>query len=124
MGEPLTPVAVEAKLRELVTDLTRAQLALAAARNTEVDAKHAYEAAHRRAVLHPSAPKVNRGGSTAGERDAWVGQRCADEQRTYDLAVARREAATDHLRTLREQGMLVATLSKSVALAYSMAGTS
>jgi hypothetical protein len=124
MGEPLTPVAVEYRLRELVTDLTRAQLTLSDTRDAEVNAKHVYEAAHRRAVLHTEAPKVNRGGSTAGERDAWVGDRCQVEQRHYDLAVARREAATDHLRTLRDQGMLVAALSKSVALAYSMAGTS
>lgn len=120
--EPLSPVAIERKLRELVNDLTRAQLALSSARDAEVEAKHAYEAAHRRAILSPECPKVTRGGWTSAERDAWVAEKAASEQRLYEVFEVKRKAAEDHLRTLRDQGVIVATLAKSVHQAYGMAG--
>lgn len=122
MTDELTPIQVEQKLRSLVTELTRAQQALAQARDVEVGTKHAYESAHRRALLSDERPKVTRDGFTAAERDAWVQERCAKQQRDYDIAEAKRKAAEDHLRTLRDQAVIVATLAKSVHQAYSMAG--
>lgn len=56
-AEPLTPVAVEAKLRQLVNDLSRAQAALAQARDLEVDARHEYDRARRRALLSDKSPR-------------------------------------------------------------------
>ncbi len=120
--EPLSPVAIERKLRQLVNDLTRAQLALAEARDAEVEARHAYESTHRKAILSPECPKVTRGGHTTAERDAWVAEQAANPQRLHDVMEAKRKAAEDHLRTLREQAMIVATLAKSVHQAYSVAG--
>ncbi|MCG5464171.1 hypothetical protein MED01_002336 [Micromonospora sp. MED01] len=120
---PLTPVSVERKLRTLVNSLTNAQSALAEVRDAEVSAKHTFERAHRGALLSGECPKVSRGGHTTAERDAWVEEKCAAEREAYDLAEARRKAAEDHLRTLRDQSVIVATLAKSVNLAYSMAGT-
>ena len=122
MSEPLTPVAIEAKLRTLVNDLALSQTELARARDAEVDAKHTFEAAHRRAMLSKDCPKVTRGGWTTAERDAWVDDQAAEQERAYDIAVARREAAADHLRTLRDQAMLVMALGKSVQASYSLAG--
>lgn len=121
--DELTPVKVEQKLRSLVNDLTRAQQALANARDAEVEAKHAFEAAHRRALLSDERPKVTRGGWTTAERDAWVDDKAWQQRRQYELAEAKRKAAEDHLRTLRDQSMLVATLAKSVNQAYAVAGT-
>ena len=121
--EPLTPVGVERKLRNLVNRLAAAQAALADIRDTEVAAKHTFERAHRRALLSSDCPKVTRGGFTTAERDAWVENQCATEREAFDLAEARRKAAEDHLRTLRDQSVIVATLAKSVNLAYSMAGS-
>jgi hypothetical protein len=46
-AEPLTPVGVEAKLRQLVNDLGRAQVTLATLRDREVDAKHALNSSAR-----------------------------------------------------------------------------
>jgi hypothetical protein len=40
--EPLTPIAVEGKLRQLVNDLACAQVVLREARDGEVDARHEY----------------------------------------------------------------------------------
>lgn len=118
-----TPVGVESRLRRLVTDLTQAQQALAAKRDLEVEAKHAYQAARRQAIFDADCPKVTRGGYTTADRDAWVEDRAAQQQHRYDLAVAAREAAQEHLRVVRDQAMVVMALGKSVTAAYAVAGT-
>ena len=122
--DDLTPAQIESKLRRLVNDLAAAQMALRLARDEEVAAKHLYESAHRRALLSADCPKVTRGGFTTAERDAWVGEQAADTEKEYDLAEARRKAAEDHLRTLRDQSMVVMALGKSVNAAFSLAGVS
>ena len=121
--EPLTPIYIENRMRLLVNKLTTSQRALAEARDQEVAAKHRYEALRRRTLLSADCPKVARGGITTAERDAWVDERCAAEELDYDLAVVRRESASDHLRTLRDQAVLVSALAKSVGQSYAMAGT-
>jgi hypothetical protein len=120
--EPLTPVQVERRLRGLVTALSRAKADLEQARNAEVDAKHAYQSARRRALLSGDCPKVTRGGYTTAERDAWVEEQVADLEKAFDLAEVKRKTAEDHLRTVRDQAVVVATLAKSVNTAYQMAG--
>jgi hypothetical protein len=120
--EPLTPVGIEAKLRSLVTDLSRSQQALAQARDLEVEAKHALNRARRRALLSGKAPKVARGGFTTAERDAWVDEQVSDLQEAYDKATVVRESAQDHLRVLRDQAEIVRSLGVSVRQAYEMAG--
>jgi hypothetical protein len=122
--EPLTPLAIESKLRQLVTELTRAQSSLALARDLEVDAKHAWERARRRALLSEKSPKVTRGGYTTAERDAWVDDQVTDLRFAYDRAVVTRESAQDHLRVLRDQAEIVRSLGASVRQAYELAGTS
>lgn len=118
-----TPVGVESRMRGLVTDLTRAQQWLAKMRDAEVDAKHAYEAAKRRAMFSPHCPKVARGGYTTADRDAWVDEQVADQRHQYDLAVAKREAAQDHLRVTRDQAMIVMALANSIRAAYQVSGS-
>ena len=120
--EPLTPLAVEAKLRQLVTDLTRAQAALAQARDLEVDARHEYDRAKRRALLSEKSPKVTRGGYTVAEQSAWVDEQCADLKFSADKATVVREAAQDRLRVLLAQSEIVRSLGASVRQAYDMAG--
>lgn len=120
--EPLTPVQVERRLRQLVTALSKAKNDLEQARNVEVDAKHAYQSARRRALLSSDCPKVTRGGYTTAERDAWVDDQAAELEMAFDRAEATRKAAEDHLRTTRDQAVVVATLAKSVNTAYQMAG--
>lgn len=121
--EPLSPVDIERKLRELVNNLAAAYKDLAEARDAEVHAKHAYEAEHRAALLDPNRPKVERGGMTTAERDAWVADRAAARKQDYDIAEVIRKAAEDHLRVVRDQASVVQTLARSVQQAYSMAGT-
>jgi hypothetical protein len=121
--EPLTPVAVESKLRALVTDLSRAQAALAQARDLEVDARHDYDRAKRRALLSDKSPKVTRGGYTVAEQTAWVEDQCDDLKFSADKATVVREAAQDRLRVLLAQAEIVRSLGASTRLAYQVAGT-
>jgi hypothetical protein len=120
--EALTPLDIERRLRGLLNDLTRAQGALAQARDIEVDAKHELGRARRRALLSGQAPKVARGGYTTAERDAWVDTQVADLQLAYDRAVVARESAQDHLRVLRDQAEIVRSLGASVRQSYELAG--
>jgi hypothetical protein len=120
----LTPVAAEKRLVALDTEMTKAELDLRRARDAEVDAKHTWEAARRRAGFDRDCPRVERGGATVDMRRQWIDDRCADEQRAYDIAVAAREAAQDHHRTVRDQAMIALGLLRSVSVAYSMSGSS
>lgn len=118
-----TPIGVESHLRRLVTALTQAQITLAKNRDLEVTAKHAHQAARRRAIFDRECPKVTRGGYTTADRDAWVEERAAEQQRHYDLAVSAREAAQDHLRVVRDQAVIVMSIGSSVRAAYNVAGS-
>jgi len=122
-AEPLTPLDIEAKLRQLVNDLTRAQAALRQARDAEVDARHEYDRARRRALLSDKSPKVTRGGYTVAEQAAWVDEQCADLKFAADKAMVIREAAQDRLRVLLASAEIVRSLGASVRQAYDMAGT-
>lgn len=120
----LTPLDIERKLRNLVTDLSRAQGALRQARDLEVDARHEYERARRRALLSEKSPKVTRGGYTVAEQTAWVDDQCDDLKFAADKATVVREAAQDRLRVLLAQGEIVRSLGASVRQAFDMAGAS
>ena len=121
---PLTPLDIERRLRGLVTDLTRAQQALRQARDLEVDARHEYDRARRKALLSEKSPKVTRGGYTVAEQSAWVDRECEDLKFASDKATVVREAAVDHLRVLLAQAEIVRSLGASVRQAYEMAGSS
>jgi hypothetical protein len=124
MDHALTPVAAEKRLVALDNEMTKAELELRRARDAEVDAKHAYEAARRRAGFDKDCPRVERGGATVDMRKDWIEDRCAEEGRTYDLKTAAREAAQDHHRTVRDQAMVAMALLRSVTTAYNMSGVS
>jgi hypothetical protein len=121
--EALTPLDVERKLRQLVNDLARAQAELREARDAEVDARHEYDRARRRALLSEKSPKVTRGGYTVAEQAAWVEEECADLKFAADKATVVREAAQDRLRVLLAQAEIVRSLGASVRQAFEMAGT-
>lgn len=124
MDHALTPVAAEQRLVALDTAMTQAELALRRARDAEVAAKHAYEAARRNAGFDKDCPRVERGGATVDMRKQWIDDRCAREQRDYDIKTAAREAAQDHHRTVRDQAMIAMALLRSVTTAYNMSGVS
>jgi hypothetical protein len=121
--DTLTPVEAERLLYQLYNDMSRARADLRDARDAEVTAKHVYQSKHRRMLLSRDCPKVTRGGYTTAERDAWVALQAEAEEQAFDLAEAKRKAAEDNLRTVRDQGVMAATLLKSANQAFAMAGT-
>ena len=120
--EPLTPVAIEQRLRFLYNQLARAAKLLAEARDVEVRKRHDYLSARRRVILSGMAPKVSRGQYTAADRDAFVDSQVEDAEFEYRVAEAAREAAQDHLRITRDQAEIVRSLGVGVRQAYELAG--
>jgi hypothetical protein len=121
----LTPVEVETRLRALVNSLSAVggpNGSLAQARDAEVQARHVYKAAFRRWMLSAECPRVERNGWTTSARDAWVEDKTADLEFAWCLATAAREAAQDHLRTLRDQASLVQSIGAFVRQSYELAG--
>ena len=123
MSDALTPIGVERKLVNLVTEMTHAQQTLAAARNAETDAEIAYKRAKARAFHHSDCPHVSRGGHTVADRDAWVDTRVMDEWAQARVATTAREVAQDNLRVVLAIAETVRSLGASVRSAYSLAGT-
>ncbi|MFJ8687377.1 hypothetical protein [Micromonospora wenchangensis] len=95
---------------------------LADLRDAEVDAKKEYDSARRRLMLSPECPRVERGGHTVADRDAWVDERCAEQRSAFESASAAREAANDQLRTLNSQSVVITALSKNVAQIHGVLG--
>jgi hypothetical protein len=118
--DPQTPPGAEAALQTFSDALEAGRLKLVAARDAEVVAKDAYRKAKRKALLSAECPKAagpNRT-CTVAERDAWVEDQVADEELVYELAKTARVEANEHLKTLREQGSIQQSISKSVADSY------
>src|SRR5690606_21536119 len=107
----------------LTTELTHAHQPLPRARDGEVRAKHSFDAARWRALFSGECPKVARGGYTTAVRDSWVDEQVKTSRYQYDVAVAKREAAQDHLRVVRDQSMIVMALASSIRAAYAVAGS-
>jgi hypothetical protein len=115
-----TPVTARNRVRSVGSDLVRAEQDLKRARDAEVNAKHEYESAKRKAALSAEAPKVERGGATVAEREAWVADRCDRLEFAFLVAEANRQAAVDHYRTLDTQAMLAQAILKSIDRAFSL----
>jgi len=122
--EPLTPVQIESKLRQLVTAISHAQAELSKARLAEVEAVNDYEQAKVTATYSADCPVVKRGEVTVGEREDWIHQATLDEAARVRHAAALREIAQDGLRALIAQSQAVQSLNASVRQAYAMAGVS
>lgn len=123
MTHPLTPVEVEAKLRNLVNEMYLAQKTLADARDRETQAEITYKRANAAAFHHSDCPHVSRGGHTVADRDAWVERKVMDEWAHARVATTAREVAQDNLRVVLAVSETVRSLGASVRSAYSLAGT-
>jgi hypothetical protein len=119
--DPDTPPGAEAKLETYRDALDAAREALRLARDAELEAEQDRDAAKRRAQFDPKCPKVGvfEGvRTTVAYQQAWIEGEIAEEERTYRLAKAARQAASDHLRTLGKQGSFQQSLTKSVSDDY------
>lgn len=118
---PLTPVAVEEKLRALVNEVYSAQKELARVRNVECDAELAYKRA--RLVAGGSARKVVRGQVTVSDREEDIDRATVGELAAFRRATVAREIAQDYLRALSIASENVRSLGASVRQSYSLAGS-
>lgn len=119
--EPDTPPSAEATLQALSDQMDIARDGLREARNAEVEAEHAYRAAHRRALLSADCPKVGVFDGvrvTVAERDAWVAEQVASAELAWQIARATRQAASDNLNILKAQASVGQSISSSVREAY------
>ena len=121
---PLTPASVEAKLRQLVTDLTRAQQSLSERRDTCTEAEILLKRARIAASHSANCPRPVRGGTTVAERESWIDTEVQAEWEAYRRAATAQEIAQDALRTTRDIASTVQTLARSVQQAYQLAGSS
>lgn len=122
-ANPLSPVAVENRLRELVTELTNAQRDLSRRRDDETTTEVALKRARLTASHSGECPRPTRGGTTVAERDEWIESRVLDEWEAHKRAVTARDIAQDGLRTTRDIASVVQSLAQSVRQAYGMSGS-
>lgn len=119
--DPETPPGAEAALETYRDDLERARRMLREARDHEVAMKTARDAAERRARLSPECPKVGVFGgvrTTVAYVEAWIAEQIADREDAYQLARVARQAASDHMQTLRDQGSIQQSISRSVGESF------
>lgn len=116
--DPGTPPGAETALQSFSDALEPARIAVEDARNAEVLAKGVRDKARRWWLLSDECPRVARDAYTVAYRDAWVDSRIETEQDAYDAAKLARQAAVEHLKTLREQGIIQMGIAKSVSQTY------
>jgi hypothetical protein len=123
-NDPESPVGAEAALQALRDALEPARQALREAADAEVEAELARDAARRRWMLSADCPKATGRGRThtVAERDCWVEDKIAGEERDYRLAKAAREAAKAYLDVLGKQLSAQQSVARSVAVSYNSAG--
>lgn len=119
-----TPIEIEARLTNLITEMSTARTTLAKARDAETAAEIAYKRAKARAFHHSDCPHVSRGGHTVADRDAWIDTKVMDEWAQARVATTAREVAQDNLRIVLATAETVRSLGASVRTAYSLAGAS
>jgi hypothetical protein len=122
--DPETPPGAEAALQALRDALEPARQALREAADAEVEAELARDAARRKWMLSDECPKATGPGRTmtVAERNCWVEDKIADEERAYRLAKAEREAAKAYLDVLGKQLSAQQSIGRSVAASYQGTG--
>lgn len=120
----LTPVDVERRLIQLVSQITVAQAELAKARDAETEAAITLKRARLAAAHHEDCPVPSRGGPTVAQRDEWIESACMFEWADAKKTETAREIAQDSLRAVLAVAETVRSLGASVRTAYSLAGVS
>jgi hypothetical protein len=119
--DPQTPPDAEARLQAYADALDDATRKLASARDVELDAENARDAAKRRAQLSPDCPKVGVFGgirTTVAYQKAWIEEQVAGYEEDYRLARLARQAAQAHLRKVEKQGGFQQSIAASVRAGY------
>lgn len=124
--DPKTPPGAESALQSYSNDLDGAVEKLEQARNAELEAEEARDAAKWEALLSDECPQTGvKDGKriTVAYRDAWVAREIAREESAYRAAKVVRQAASAHLAKLNSQSSIAQTISKSVSGSYQGTGS-
>lgn len=124
MTEPLTPVQIEGKLRQLITQITQAQQTLAHARDHETETEIELKRQRLALSLDDACPTPKRGGVTVAQRDEWIENQCFEAWADHRNATTAREIAQDALRATLAVSDTAQSLNASVRQAYAQAGRS
>ena len=124
MSDLTTPAGAEAKLRELVSSITQAQVDLKEARNRETAAEVALKKARITAFHAGDCPKVTRGGYTVADRDAWIDRQTLEQWEAHRWATTAKESAQDYQKALVSVLEAVRSINALHKAAFSMAGHS
>ncbi len=124
MTEPLTPVLIESKLRQLITQITVAQRELAAKRDHETETEIELKRQRLALSLDNACPVPTRGGPTVAMRDEWIEHQCFEAWADHRNATTAREIAQDALRATLAVSDTAQSLNASVRQAYAQAGRS
>lgn len=123
--DPQTPPDAEARLQAYADALDEATQALARARDAELDAENARDAARRQAQLSADCPKVGVFGgirTTVAYQKAWIDDQAAEQEQAYRVARLARQAAQAHLRKVEKQGGFQQSIAASVRTGYQGTG--
>lgn len=114
--DTLTPEEAQRWLAWCVRAMSNLRGEILRLRETELAAKHAWEAAVRRTALDPATPRISRGadGISKDYRDAWIDEKTHVERQTYEIEKVTREASQEHMSTLEKQAMIVMHLNKGM----------
>jgi hypothetical protein len=112
---PWTPADAEKALRWVLRALHDEQGRLADYRDAELDAKHIWEAKKREAFASPDCPIPSRTtGVTTADREAFIERESWVERQEYEIAQKFTQGSQEHLRTLRDQSVVISALAKTV----------
>ena len=123
--DPQSPPGAEAALQAFSCQLDAATEKLREARDAELEAEEARDAAKWEATLSPECPQpgVYDGVRiTVAYRDAWVAREIAPQESAYRAARVVRQAASAHLDKVKSQASVQQTIAKAVATVYQGTG--
>lgn len=124
--DPQSPPGAESALQSYSEALDDAVGKLEQARNAELEAEEARDAAKWEALLSDECPQTGvKDGKriTVAYRDAWVAREIARQESAYRAAKVVRQAASAHLGKLNSQSSIQQTIAKSVTSSYQGSGS-
>lgn len=118
--EPWTPLRCEEEINGLSNALARAEIELRKLRIVQADAKWEYERAQTIAAFDDNCPVPTRGGSTVGEREAFIKGCCDDELKGLIYHSVNVTNAEEYMRTLRDRLSATQTTARLVLVHYNV----
>lgn len=118
VDEPLTPAESERAVKAATNKVSKRTLEFIRSGDALVDATREHRIALTRAEFDPASPRVVRGETTVGDREAWIRRACAAEMDVLHAAEVMRDNAMEALRSARKELDGAMAVNASVREAY------